>query len=57
MNSCENQFHLIFNVVILFDFLKDKDVWREMERDKKSNMVLSQQQVDIVSGDIQFPLF
>ena len=40
-----------------FDFLKDKDVWREMERDKKSNMVLSQQQVDIVSGDIQFPLF
>jgi hypothetical protein len=40
-----------------FDFLKDKDVWREMERDKKSNMVLSQKQVDIVSGDIQFPLF
>ena len=40
-----------------YDFLKDKDVWREMERDKKSNMVLSQQQVDIVSGDIQYPLF
>lgn len=40
-----------------FDFLGDKDVWRLMEQDKKSNMVLSQQQVDIVSGDIQFPLF
>lgn len=40
-----------------FDFLGDKDVWRLMEQDRKSNMVLSQQQVDIVSGDIQFPLF
>lgn len=40
-----------------FDFLGDKDVWRLMEQDKKSNMVLSQQQVDIVSGDVQFPLF
>lgn len=40
-----------------YNFLKDKDVWREMERDKKSNMVLSQQQVDIVSDDIQYPLF
>lgn len=40
-----------------FDFLGDKDVWRIMEQDKKSNLVLSQQQVDIVSGDIQFPIF
>ena len=40
-----------------FDFLGDKDVWRIMEQDKKSNMVLSQQQVEIVSGEIEYPLF
>lgn len=40
-----------------YTYLQDEDEWRLMEKDKKSNMVLSQQQVDIVSGDIQFPLF
>ncbi len=40
-----------------YDFLNDEDEWRLMERDKKSNMVLSQQQVEIVSGNIQYPLF
>lgn len=40
-----------------FNFLDDKDVWRLMELDKKSNMVLSKQQVGIVSEDIEFPLF
>lgn len=40
-----------------YKFLDDKDVWRIMELDKKSNMVLSKQQVGIVSGDIEYPLF
>jgi len=40
-----------------YDFLSDEDEWRLMEKDKRSNLVLSQQQVEIVSGDIQFPLF
>ncbi len=38
-------------------FLGDKDEWRDMELEKKSNMVLSEEQVKIVSGDIQYPLF
>ena len=38
-------------------FLNDKDEWRDMELEKKSNMVLSEEQVGIVSGDILYPLF
>jgi len=38
-------------------FLGDKDEWRDMELEKKSNMVLSEEQVKIVSSDIQYPLF
>lgn len=40
-----------------YGFLKDPDDWREMELDSKSNLVLSQQQVNLVSKDIPFPLF
>ncbi len=38
-------------------FLGDKDEWRDMELEKKSNMVLSEEQVKIVSNDIHYPLF
>lgn len=39
-------------------FLEDRDEWRVMEQDSKSNMVLSSQQVDIVSQkQIRYPLF
>ena len=39
-------------------FLEDRDEWRVMEQDSKSNMVLSSQQVDIVSQKlIRYPLF
>lgn len=38
-------------------FLGDKDEWRDMELEKKSNMVLSEEQVKIVSNEIQYPLF
>lgn len=39
-------------------FLEDRDEWRVMEQDSKSNMVLSSQQVDIVSQkQIKYPLF
>lgn len=38
-------------------FLGDKDEWRDMELEKKSNMVLSEEQVKIVSSEIQYPLF
>lgn len=40
-----------------YTFLKDKDDWRIMELDKKSNMVLSKQQVGIVSGEKEYPIF
>lgn len=40
-----------------YSFLEDKDGWRDMELEKKSNMVLSEEQVAIVSGEIQYPLF
>lgn len=38
-------------------FLADKDEWRDMELEKKANMVLSEEQVKIVSNEIQYPLF
>jgi hypothetical protein len=39
-------------------FLEDRDEWRVMEQDSKSNMVLSSQQVDLVSQkQIKYPLF
>ena len=41
-----------------YTFLEDRDEWRVMEQDSKSNMVLSSQQVDIVSQkQIRYPLF
>ncbi|WP_407401727.1 hypothetical protein [Sodaliphilus sp.] len=40
-----------------FEFLEDKDVWRVMEKDSKSNMVLSSQQIEIVQNGFEFPLF
>lgn len=41
-----------------YTFLEDRDEWRVMEQDSKSNMVLSSQQVDIVSQKlIRYPLF
>lgn len=41
-----------------YTFLEDRDEWRVMEQDSKSNMVLSSQQVDIVSQKhIKYPLF
>lgn len=41
-----------------YSFLEDKDEWRDMELEKKSNMVLSQQQVGIVeNSNIEYPLF
>lgn len=40
-----------------YTFLEDQDEWREMELDSKSNLVLSSQQVNIVSNDIRYPLF
>lgn len=40
-----------------YTFLEDQDEWRLMEQDSKSNMVLSSQQVGIVSNFIKYPLF
>lgn len=40
-----------------YTFLEDKDGWRDMELDTKSNMVLSEEQVNIVANDITYPLF
>jgi len=40
-----------------YTFLEDQDEWRLMEQDSKSNMVLSSQQVNIVSNHIRYPLF
>lgn len=40
-----------------YTFLEDQDEWRLMEQDSKSNMVLSSQQVNIVSNQIKYPLF
>lgn len=40
-----------------FSYLSDKDQWRYMELEKKSNMVLSEDQVKIVSQTIEYPLF
>ncbi len=40
-----------------YTFLEDQDEWRLMEQDSKSNMVLSSQQVNIVSSQIKYPLF
>ncbi len=38
-------------------FLNDPDEWRKMELDPKSNLVLSQKQVEIVSSDYPYPFF
>lgn len=38
-------------------YLQDQDEWRRMELERKSNMVLSEDQVAIVSDKIQYPLF
>lgn len=35
----------------------DKDFWREMEIDKDSNFILSNEELEIVSRPITFPLF
>lgn len=40
-----------------YTFLEDRDEWRLMEQDSKSNMVLSSKQVEIVSNHIKYPLF
>lgn len=42
-----------------YTFLGDelRDEWRLMETEKKSNMVLSSQQIDLVSKDVEYPLF
>ena len=41
-----------------YTFLEDRDEWRVMEQDSKSNMVLSSQQVDLVSQkQLKYPLF
>ena len=39
------------------DMLKDKDRWSEMEYDRKSNFILSDQEIDIVSSKLEYPLF
>lgn len=38
-----------------YTYLQDEDNWRVMELDKKSNLVLSKKQVEIVSSKIQYP--
>ena len=39
-------------------FLESEDEWRRMEKDVKSNLVLTQQQVDVVAdSNINYPLF
>ena len=35
----------------------DEDFWREMERDKNSNFILSSEELDIVQGKHKLPLF
>ncbi|MBQ3682742.1 MAG: hypothetical protein II922_06645 [Succinimonas sp.] len=35
----------------------DKDFWWDMEKDENSNFILSPEELDIVSREIQFPLF
>ena len=39
------------------DMLADKDRWSEMEDDRKSNFILSDQEIDIVSSKLEYPLF
>lgn len=39
------------------DMLKDKDRWSDMEYDRKSNFILSDQEIDIVSSKLEYPLF
>lgn len=40
-----------------FSFLNDQDQWRRMEQDPKSNLVLTEQQVEVVSNEVEYPLF
>ena len=40
-----------------YDMINDKDRWAEMERDRDGNFVLSEEELRIVSGPVQFPLF
>ena len=40
-----------------FSFLSDQDQWRRMEQDPKSNLVLTEDQVEVVSNEIEYPLF
>ncbi len=40
-----------------YSYIYDPDNWRKMELDEKSNMVLSENQVDIVSSKINYPVF
>ena len=37
--------------------LYNKDWWREMEQDQKSNFVLTDSELDLVSSTVEFPLF
>lgn len=37
--------------------LTDKDFWRDMEKDKDSNFILSDEEIGIVASPLQFPLF
>lgn len=40
-----------------FSYLSNRDDWQRMELDKKSNMVLSKDQVAIVAAKTEYPLF
>jgi len=40
-----------------YSFLLDPDNWREMELEEKSNMVLSEKQIEILKNDFQYPIF